>query len=68
MHGFASARVADLGMELTLHKRKVLIPGLSQDEANHAIRSVISANPVLNSLSDMVRDDVLAGRARRSGT
>ena len=32
MHGVASARAADLGMELTLHKCKVLIPGLSQDD------------------------------------
>ena len=47
-------------MELTLHKCKVLIPGLSQDAANHAIRSVISAHPDLNSLSDMVSDDALA--------
>ena len=47
-------------MELTLHKCKVLIPGLSQDAANHAIRSVISAHPELSSLSDMVSDDALA--------
>ena len=60
MHGFASARGADLGMELTLHKCKVLIPGLSQDEANHAIRSAISSHPELSSLSDMVSDDALA--------
>ena len=61
MHGFAaSARAADLGMELTLHKCKVLIPGLSQDEANHAIRSAISSHPELSSLSDMVSDDALA--------
>ena len=60
MHGFASARGADLGMELTLHKCKVLIPGLSQNEADHAIRSVISSHPELSSLSDMVSDDALA--------
>ena len=50
----------DLGMELTLHKCKVLIPGLSQDAANHAIRSVISSYPELHSLSDMVNDTALA--------
>ena len=44
----------DLCMELTLHKCKVLIPGLSQDAANHAIRSVIFAHPELNSLRDML--------------
>ena len=45
---------------LTLHKCKVLIPGLSQDAANHAIRSVISSYPELHSLSDMVNDTALA--------
>ena len=44
----------DLGMELTLPKCKVLIPGLSQEDANDAIRSVISSHAELSSLQDMV--------------
>ena len=50
----------DLGMELTLHKCKILIPGLSQAAANHAIRSVIEAHHELHSLRDMVCDAALA--------
>ena len=50
----------DLGMELTLPKCKVLIPGLSQEDANDAIRSVISSHAELSSLQDMVSDEALA--------
>ena len=50
----------DLEMELTLHKGKVLIPGLSQEEANAAIRSVISSHDELSPLRDMVSDEALA--------
>ena len=50
----------DLGMELTLPKCKVLIPGLSQEAANDAIRSVISSHAELSSLQDMVSDEALA--------
>ena len=50
----------DLGMELTLPKCKVLIPGLSQEDANDAIRSVISSHAELSSLHDMVSDEALA--------
>ena len=47
----------DLGMELTLPKCKVLIPGLSQEDANDAIRSVIASHDELSSLQDMVSDE-----------
>ena len=47
-------------MELTLPKCKVLIPGLSQEDANDAIRSVISSHAELSSLQDMVSDEALA--------
>ena len=50
----------DLGMELTLPKCKVLIPGLSQEDANDAIRSVIASHDELSSLQDMVSDEALA--------
>ena len=50
----------DLDMELTLPKCKVLIPGLSQEDANDAIRSVISSHAELSSLQDMVSDEALA--------
>ena len=50
----------DLGMELTLPKCKVLIPGLSQEDANAAIRLVISSHADLSSLQDMVSDEALA--------
>ena len=50
----------DLGMELTLPKCKVLLPGLSQEDANDAIRSVISSHAELSSLQDMVSDEALA--------
>ena len=47
-------------MELTLPKCKVLIPGLSQEDANDAIRSVIASHDELSSLHDMVSDEALA--------
>ena len=50
----------DLKVKLTLPKFKVLIPGLSQEEANDAIRSVISSHAELSPLRDMVSDEALA--------
>ena len=49
----------DLKVKLTLPKFKVLIPGLSQEEANDAIRSVISSHAELSPLRDMVSDEAL---------
>ena len=50
----------NLDMDLTVHKCKVLLPGISQAEAHAAIRLVIESHPHLSTLNCMISGDALA--------